>query len=85
MNIIPQNETRGRKATAKNVQLRKSVVNTLIKLNTVMSTKDIAKATKQSKARVVIALRWAMTKGYVLQVGSQSYGRGRPASTWKIS
>lgn len=85
MNIVAQNETRGRKATAKNVQLRKAVVNTLINSNAVMSTKDVAKITKQSKVRVTTALRWAMNNGYVEQVGSKVYGRGRPVATWKVS
>ena len=48
-----------------------------------MSTKEIAKATKQSKTRVVVALRWAMTNGHIIQVGSKNNGRGRPVATWK--
>ena len=85
MNIVAQNESRGRKATSRNVQLRKAVVKTLINQNAIMSTKDVAKITKQSKVRVTTALRWAMNNGYVQQVGSKVYGRGRPVTTWKAS
>lgn len=85
MNIVAQNESRGRKATNKNVQLRKAVVKTLISQNATLSTKEVAKITKQSKVRVTTALRWAMNHGYVEQVGSKVYGRGRPVATWKAS
>jgi predicted transcriptional regulator len=85
MNIVAQNESRGRKATSRNVQLRKAVIKTLVTHNTILSTKDVAKITKQSKVRVTTALRWAMNNGYVEQVGSRVYGRGRPVATWKAS
>ena len=83
MTINAQNEKRGRKASQKNAQLRRAVVKTLLNIEDSMSTKEIAKATKQSKTRVVVALRWAMTNGHVIQVGSKNNGRGRPVATWK--
>ena len=68
--------------------MRRAVLRTLEKANAegiTLSTKDIAKMSKQNKVAVGIALRWAEQNELVSRVGVAKHeGRGRPISAWSI-
>jgi len=87
-NTAVKNQTRGRKTSDKTAKVRRAVLRTLEKAKAegqTLSTKDIAKMSKQNKVAVGIALRWAEQNELVSRVGEVKHeGRGRPMSTWCI-
>lgn len=84
MSIQVQNTNRGRKASEKTMKVRRAVINALrINQGQSISTQDIARKTKQSKVKVIQALRWAQEHGHANQDGTKINGRGRPFLTWK--
>ena len=87
-NTIVKNQTRGRKTSDKTAKVRRAVLRTLEKAKAegqTLSTKDIAKMSKQNKVAVGVALRWAEQNELVTRVGVVKHeGRGRPMSTWTI-
>jgi len=68
--------------------VRRAVLRTLEKAEAegiTLSTKDIAKMSKQNKVAVGIALRWAEHNELVSRVGAAKHeGRGRQMTTWSI-
>ena len=87
-NTTVKNQTRGRKTSDKTAKVRRAVLRTLEKAKAegqTLSTKDIAKMSKQNKVAVGIALRWAEQNELVSRVGVVKHeGRGRPMTTWSI-
>ena len=77
---------RGRKPTAKTFRARRAVLAAIRKSEGAMTTKEIAKATKQSKVAVGVALRWAESQGMVTrkEETARHEGRGRPMTVWSI-
>ena len=82
------NSGRGRKTGKLTAKVRRSVVRIVSNADGKLTTNDVAKQTKQSKVRVIAALRWLEEKGFVQKVGQQkvkSERAGRPSAVWSIN
>lgn len=80
------NTGRGRKTGSKTVAVRRAVIRAIKDSQEPMTTNDVRKKTKQSKERVIAALRWLEQKGYVAKAGTQKVkeGKGRPSAVWTV-
>lgn len=87
-NLNVKNQTRGRKTSNKTAKIRRSVIRALMMAKSegqVLTTKEIAKVSKQKKTAVIAALRWAEQNDMVSRVGTEKHeGRGRPMVVWSI-
>jgi len=85
INVI--NTGRGRKVGKDTLRVRRAVVRVISKTDGQLTTNDVAKECKQSKVRVIAALRWLEQKGFVKKVGSEKVKKdraGRPSAVWAI-
>ena len=85
INVI--NTGRGRKVGKDTQRVRRAVVRVISKTDGQLTTNDVAKECKQSKVRVIAALRWLEQKGFVKKVGSEKVKKeraGRPSAVWAI-
>ena len=85
INVI--NTGRGRKVGKDTLRVRRAVVRVISKTDGQLTTNDVAKECKQSKVRVIAALRWLEQKGFVEKVGSEKVKKdraGRPSAVWAI-
>lgn len=85
INVI--NTGRGRKVGKDTLRVRRAVVRVISKTDGQLTTNGVAKECKQSKVRVIAALRWLEQKGFVKKVGSEKVKKdraGRPSAVWAI-
>jgi len=86
--INVNNTGRGRKVGKDTLRVRRAVVRLVSKADGQLTTNDVAKQCKQSKVRVIAALRWLEQKDFVMKVGSEKVKKdraGRPSAVWAIN
>ncbi len=78
---------KGRPVSAKTKKIRTSIINFLRRTEEVVTTNDVAKATKQAKQKVIAQLRWLESRGVIAKAGTvkvKAEVAGRPSAMWKI-